>query len=379
LAGAPLLEELSIIANMESFTLPRKFFEGGAPRLRRLFLSECKFSWMAIPFSATITHLKLDSYDGEARPPAQGFVDSFTQMPFLKSLHLSGFLPSIQRGIPSSSFPAASTASHLQDLRVVDAMEYLPAFSNLVRAPNIHSASFVIMEYGTDLDVTAFRHLASGVASSWRENQGAISRVKKLKVGDRTPFGVWFYNDDKHSTSQPHLSLSHLNYWARFPVEAHFPTLHEDFDISLLQELAFTISPSLTLDLIAATFGRLPKLREISVDGSVKMPDLLKLLSFSTELAPEAVWASAPTDALPPVNFPALSSIKCRAMDFEDESATRRKNISTLVSTIKARSQCHPIKRLSLRCCKNFSEAEKGILSSGVPGLHVDWDGQKVT
>ncbi|KZV66399.1 hypothetical protein PENSPDRAFT_755737 [Peniophora sp. CONT] len=129
--AAPFLEELNLSSPSfePHFILPPKMFDGNAPRLRRVKLTDCYFLWPALAFE-TVTHLDISraprpshasidqvqksivmDFPGSSpndfvNPTCDFILDALRRMPHLESLILTYAIPHI----PSPSTPAVASS-----------------------------------------------------------------------------------------------------------------------------------------------------------------------------------------------------------------------------------------------------------------------------
>ncbi|KAJ7765442.1 hypothetical protein DFH07DRAFT_810614 [Mycena maculata] len=182
---APYLHSLSLaspgFSQAEHFTLPDKFLNGEAPRLRKLELTRFFLPWDS-PLMANLVHLKIHNPGPTARPSMTEFVQALERMPLLETLELDNALPEIAAGVSTVSMASSRTAlKHLKRLAIanVSALECADVLNHLSYPPTTSTRISCVGETST---VTAFSALIPALSDVPGQSAGNLKNLRSLYI-----------------------------------------------------------------------------------------------------------------------------------------------------------------------------------------------------
>ncbi|KAJ2928775.1 hypothetical protein H1R20_g8218, partial [Candolleomyces eurysporus] len=141
-------------------------------------------------------------------------------------------------------------------------------------------------------------------------------------------------------------------------------TIADRLDISPLLSLKISSHDVLEEDALAL-FKNLTNLDTITICGNYGT-----LSKFLKEFQQQGSDASSPS-------FPALRSVHLREIDFDESRTGKADNaVRALITAFEDREASHPIERLTITQCVNFSEAHwRDLCTSSIPeDVDMDWD-----
>ncbi|KAJ3526537.1 hypothetical protein NMY22_g10119 [Coprinellus aureogranulatus] len=374
-ASAPVMESLTI--DSSELDLPSALFDGGLPRLERLYLRGCRLSWTAIPFSATMTHLTLggESLVEGGRPSVQGFIDALKQMPRLHNLTLFRYLPPHSTGQASLSSSFAPSQLKLDSLRRLELEEDTEAkligFFNLIQVPNVQSMHLRLVKWEVDESFRCFMRL---LWSSWRNggrSREGRPRVKEIGAAQYESTRISFLDGD----IAKELNLRFQTY-VGIPLYRFF-MITSEFDFDDIQILSLC-NVRVNHGRLVSMFGQYRNLQTVDLinNEAFTVPDLLQFLRSIGHPLPENAEGDGPQlRRTAPVQFPGIVSISCAGLHFGG-GEERKRIVTALADALRERSKSSTLRQLRLARCWGLTEREYlWLCEPPIPGLEVSWDG----
>ncbi|KAF6763896.1 hypothetical protein DFP72DRAFT_1163801 [Ephemerocybe angulata] len=351
---APLLEKVSLdfYEDCEEWeSIPEDFLKGGAPMLKILSVTGMLIpDWSVLPLGRSITHLKLTvpsglEYDG--RPSSKAFRNSLKEMPLLRSLSLSYFLPDDGAVTRSpSAFPLISFRA-LEDLVLEDRFDDINDF---FQGYSIPTATHVTLQAGYLENNDELRGLLERLKVSW-EKQMELSALTMTAGLDYDGAQQFIFNLNPLNYSPVSLSVAFL-FNRPTCVDGAFSAFCEHLHIGSIASL--TVWQEFSAE-HWRTFGRLQDLMELTVHG----PSISGFLAALEE----AFGKDARTSNISNV-FPALRTLEFKEVNFKDGTHGLRRSLACL-------PERHRYLSLRFVRCTNFGADDFMSLAETLPDMQV--------
>ncbi|KAJ7504369.1 hypothetical protein B0H11DRAFT_1710232, partial [Mycena galericulata] len=350
----------------QHFTLPDKFLNGEAPRLRRLELTRFFLPWDS-PLMSNLIHLKIHHPGPTARPSMTDFIDALDRMPLLETLELDNALPEIAEDVTTVSAPTTRTAlKHLKRISIgnVSALECADALNHLSYPT---STSMKISCIGETSTVAAFASLIPALSNVQSAGNPKHFRSLFVNIG----FGgmgirAWtcFVQTGDPPATRPFLDLD-LRYlrFMRAESEELLTFACKSLPIHGLRALSIsTDMHEVETKTWINTFADLPTLQTVRLHGEANT--LIAALREDVFLDGAAQSQSVSGGLF----FPALRNLILDGADFAEPT------LDTLESTLMERCERkQELWTLSLQDCSRLSPEDVERLEDIV--AKVDWDG----
>ena len=340
-------------------------------RLQHVELIDCEISWDSQLLTG-LTRLSLEN-SLKANTSIIQVLDALRRMPALSHLHLHDSIPDDSEG---SSTYAVVNLPYLRELNISSGVGALTPFLRHISFP--HSTILGLICKGNHSPETVFSEFLSVLATRFLSSLV----IRSLKVGFPIdiiepcyPDGLEFYlwsnapNQDcfpilPTSLSQLHLVLTWYSpHWAQH--HDYMNALTCAFDamcLSFLTQLQISIRDEIDSQTWVETFGKLPILERVCVQG-LEPYAFLEALAYKTKAAEKSKKAYCRN-----VSFPKLRYIHMVGTSYQSIS------VDTLLDCLMERYERNvEVQVLHLENCYNISSDEVDRLKEVV--IDVIWDG----
>ncbi|KAF5333186.1 hypothetical protein D9611_002738 [Ephemerocybe angulata] len=343
-----------------------------APSLRKLEIKRCGIAWKHLPIGSAITHLNLydDIRKHNHRPSSDALASALESMPRLRSLALSGYLP--------SAADSRSRRVILPVLEMAVLRDETPLLSKFFQLYALPSTAAIGITFMSHLSSSNIAETVANLKSSMQAGPSRTGSPSILNGVDAMAFStrnvhLWAKNDGE---TDPRLKLSSVR---GDPPNEFIPevdylfAIKEQFDLTTLEGLSVAKGDWLTAIIWKMVFTPLPKLMVITLEAcrfddffqAFQLPDCPgNLRSEGDEALPMDHQSLRP--------FPSLSLISLNGMDLTVPG--RAVNAHLLRDILAHRSTFGPIKRLGINKCINFGWFEYFQLQKGDARTQVEWD-----
>ncbi|KAF9478395.1 hypothetical protein BDN70DRAFT_46034 [Pholiota conissans] len=291
--SAPHLVRICLVAHRDSATIviPDDIL-CDTGRLRDLELNHFAVGWSSHNlFRCTLTSLKLSNIMSGCSPTSQQLLTALRQMPGLQKLEL-GFRDNISAQEQSSSHDF-DTRLHLCQLQkiVLEATIFTKREDHLLNCITFPTTAIVriVFEGLDEEDYFDFSSAIVGLAQSYSELGADSDTVfRTLKVYDRTRrpqeaylILVKFYTEEARNVLNgvdPHLTMT-VHCPNTLVVAQLMEDIFNDLPLDNIRVLyLFRTIPGFTLTAMADTFGKMPRLAGVVIEGSAARPFLEALV-----------------------------------------------------------------------------------------------------
>lgn len=380
-ASIPRLQQLILTGNFvygRKTQLPVHILAGDAPKLTRLEVVGFSLSWKVLPSAPKLALLKLTQHPPCGKLCPSALADSIGRMPQLQSLDITNLLPSGLAG----PLPQPIHLPAIQSFSITD--DFQAAANFLKSCTPFQAQTINIVMSGTNTTAEAVDAFFASVAT-----------LRKVDIVDE-------------SKAQPGMQALHLKCMdyanPNLTLEAHYrpydpkvnppPDLRisvpisramvpqvvssfaERFDVSTIHWLTIALGDASCLGgLWKDVFSPLERLETLQFIGGATV---FGFVSAMAEKWAKSIFKTTSRSSRSSSRsfFPALSTIRCRGVDFDiDGEGLGTENAADLARLLKRWPRAHPLREIHLNVCRNFTSDDYVRIKDKSPGLTVKWDG----
>ncbi|KAJ4469563.1 hypothetical protein J3R30DRAFT_3304062, partial [Lentinula aciculospora] len=378
----------------EPYILPGDFLGGDASRLSHIELTRCHLRWDS-SLLRNISFLKVHN-PGPPAPTLDQFIDALAGMPQLEVLDLENTLPGTP--LTKATERPGVTLLRLRKLRTVGALNECAIFlEHVVLPPNatIHivakcgdapesGSPTLQLIHDVCQHLPVVREMASSKSST---NCPPIKSllVHSTGIGSGVVVEAWNSMTFNSFACAPSVGWLKLEFsWQR----AGDKQLHNEVVVAVCRPLPLThlrnlhvrnvYHDSVSSPTFARTFGTLPKVNSLTVEGSsaYELVDALNQHTGSKSTSLTGVASSStsiPSPSRPTLAFPALRTLKLLEADFDRDHEAYNTLLQPLINCLMQRYEHKSeIQKLILERCTHLTLQDVGKLEEVV--ADVDWD-----
>ncbi|KAJ3721143.1 hypothetical protein C8R42DRAFT_669943 [Lentinula raphanica] len=398
----------------EPCMLPDDFLAGDASRLSHVELTRCHLSWDSTLFqNVNISFLKVHS-PGAPAPTLDQFIGALIGMPQLEVLDLENTLPA--SSVTGSIEKPGVSLPRLRRLRTVGTIDECAIFlQHVVVPPNtiVHLVAKCkdVPEVGSPTlqlvhDVCQHLPVVREIASTSKHSSAPL--IKSLLVqssgpGDGVLIEAWS-TVPKTKLIHPALYPRDITFspasvgWLKVELSwrhVHFRQCHDEVIQALCRPLplaqlrnlhikrgCFDDSFDVSSATISSTFGTLPKINSVTIEGDNAYSFVgaltTQVANSEGSAGPSGSSSSSrsgPSSGRPTLAFPALRNLKLLDVDFDRASNDINDNglmeplMDCLMQRYEYKAEIH---KLILERCSHFLSDDVGMLEEIV--ADVEWD-----
>lgn len=373
----------------ESYILPDDIFNGVTPHLKRLELIKCNLRWSS-PLLSGLTHLKIHDTDPYFHPTITELISVLEKMPKLETLDLQNSLPSLPDAVTAApSVERVIDLPHLSYIRIDSSVLECANVLNHLSFPTTTSIHLTCLATETtDNDFSSIFPTFSNMRGSSTSKQGSGKPLRSLYV-QNTSGGIrvqaWTSAGGRRDpsrtlSSQPRIDLGLT--WRKQgqnKAEQVMTAVCKALPLAHLTSLHMCHLDGIGKDVWLNTFGALPKLRNVRVQGN-SVHGLIEALVAEVGEKQQADLAAVGRQpslrrkkivAPPSVFFPGLHYLVLDETDFdENEQSLLDPLINCLMERCERKAE---VRELILVQCSHLEDSDVELLEEIV--VDVGWDG----